>query len=59
MRFVISGRPGTVLLGFTAAPGGVLTPHPRGRYEVMTWYPGELWPAAQVRLTASAVANRA
>jgi hypothetical protein len=30
MRFVISGRPGTVLLGFTAAPGGVLTRIPAG-----------------------------
>jgi len=57
MRLVTSGRPGTVLLGFTAAAGGRLNPHPHRRYEVVTWYPGGLWPAAQARLTASPVAK--
>jgi hypothetical protein len=32
--------------------------NPHGRYEVITWHRGELWPAAKVRLTASPVANR-
>lgn len=57
MRFVTSGRPGTVHLGFTVAVGVGPNPPPRRHYEVMTWCPGELWPAAQVRLTASPVAN--